>query len=44
MSDPALLDRLAHDLRGPLGPIQTAAELLGMEALDERLQSATQVW
>ena len=33
MSDPAWLDRLAHDLRGPLGPIQTAAELLGMDAL-----------
>lgn len=33
MSDAAWLDRLAHDLRGPLGPIQTAAELLGMDAV-----------
>lgn len=26
--DPAWLDRLAHDLRGPLSPLQAAAELL----------------
>lgn len=35
MNDLPWLDRLAHDLRGPLGPIQTAAQLLAMPGLDE---------
>lgn len=37
MSRPALhgLERLAHDLRGPLAPLQTAAYLLRHEALDD---------
>src|SRR3546814_13244690 len=35
MSDePAWLDRLAHDLRGPLAPLQTASYLLQRDALD----------
>ena len=38
MSESAWLDRLAHDLRGPLGPIQTAAELLGMDTLGQDQQ------
>lgn len=38
MSGSAWLDRLAHDLRGPLGPIQTAAELLGMDTLGQDKQ------
>jgi len=32
--DPAWLDRLAHDLRGPLAPLQTASYLLQREDLD----------
>src|SRR5690606_17154997 len=32
--DPAWLDRLAHDLRGPLAPLQTATYLLQREDLD----------
>lgn len=32
--DPAWLDRLAHDLRGPLAPLQTAGYLLQREDLD----------
>lgn len=32
---PAHLDRLAHDLRGPLSPLQTAAYLLRRDDLDE---------
>lgn len=35
MSDePAWLDRLAHDLRGPLAPLQTASYLLQRDDLD----------
>lgn len=33
-TDPAWLDRLAHDLRGPLAPLQTASYLLQREDLD----------
>ena len=31
---PAWLDRLAHDLRGPLAPLQTASYLLQRDDLD----------
>ena len=38
-ADPAWLDRLAHDLRGPLAPLQTASYLLQREDLEpERRQ------
>lgn len=33
-TDPAWLDRLAHDLRGPLAPLQTAGYLLQREDLE----------
>jgi signal transduction histidine kinase len=33
-SDPAWLDRLAHDLRGPLAPLQTASYLLQRDDLE----------
>ena len=33
MSDLSWLDRLAHDLRGPLAPLQTAAQLLSLPDL-----------
>lgn len=33
-TDPAWLDRLAHDLRGPLAPLQTASYLLQREDLE----------
>lgn len=33
--DPAWRDRLAHDLRGPLAPLQTAAQLLAMPDLND---------
>ena len=33
--DYAWLDRLAHDLRGPLAPLQTASYLLQRDDLDE---------
>jgi signal transduction histidine kinase len=33
--DDAWLDRLAHDLRGPLAPLQTASYLLQRDDLDE---------
>ena len=37
--DPSWLDRLAHDLRGPLGPLQTAGYLLQRDDLEpERRQ------
>ncbi len=32
--DPSWLDRLAHDLRGPLGPLQTASYLLQRDDLE----------
>lgn len=35
---PEWLDRLAHDLRGPLAPLQTASYLLRSGALDESRQ------
>lgn len=34
-ADDAWLDRLAHDLRGPLAPLQTATYLLQRDDLDE---------
>lgn len=36
---PPWLDRLAHDLRGPLAPLQTAAHLLRSGALDADRQA-----
>jgi signal transduction histidine kinase len=36
---PQWLDRLAHDLRGPLGPLQTASYLLRSGALDAGRQN-----
>lgn len=36
---PALLDRIAHDLRGPLMPLQTAAYLLRSGQLDAARQA-----
>lgn len=38
MNDPPRLDRLAHDLRGPLMPLQTAAYLLRCGQFDQERQ------
>lgn len=38
-ASPAVLDRVAHDLRGPLMPLQTAAYLLRSGQLDAARQS-----